>query len=356
MGAFSSCNSMCVGILFFCIVKDIGMKKNVIIFCFGIIFGAVLFWVVSRLIQLNGDSVVQCTPNYREIRESGYEYIQPLLECDVDQRSDKYESLRVDLEQILRSLDVNTDSSIYFRDLNSGLWVGINENQSFAPASMAKMYVFLAAFKKQSASHGFFDEEFVYRNQFIKQRNLDEEEHKDVILVEGEKYTVSDLLVKMIVYSDNESYWSLHYLLNKKYPGFLNELKSGLLVGDNGLVSLKNFSHMFRLLYNSTYLPREESQAAIQLLTQTSFKDGLVAGVPESVKVASKFGFYDPDPQLKEPYRFNHCGIVYHSTNPYLLCLSIPSTSLDDFRESMKQAEDISSAVFTWVDTHEVTM
>lgn len=353
IGVFGRCFFSKLGIVFQCIVNVIFMKKLFASFLSGVCVGGLILYGFSGYLRKEEDvGAAYCSPNYREVRESGYEYIQPLLECDADQRAEPYEALRRDLQANLSSLDIHEDTSMYFRDLKTGMWVGINEDQVIPPASMSKMYVFLAAYKKESIEPGFFDEEFVYRNQFINQRNLDTEEYRDHILVEGETYTIKDLLERMILYSDNEAFWAVNYLLNKKYPGYMDEMSSGLLVGEDGYVSLKNFSNMFRLLYNATYLPKEESEAALTLLTKTSFTEGIVAGVPESVKVASKFGFFNPEPGIGELYRFNHCGIVYHSSRPYLLCLSIPSDTLDDFRESMKQAEDISVAVYKWVDTH----
>jgi len=39
------------------------------------------------------------------------------------------------------------DGSVYFRDLNNGMWFGINEGVFYRPASMLKVPVMIAYFK-----------------------------------------------------------------------------------------------------------------------------------------------------------------------------------------------------------------
>ncbi|MDO8560151.1 MAG: serine hydrolase [bacterium] len=55
-------------------------------------------------------------------------------------------------------------------------------------------------------------------------------------------------------------------------------------------MSVKDYASFFRILYNASYLNREQSERALGLMTKTRFRDGIIAGVPAGRPVAHKFG------------------------------------------------------------------
>lgn len=85
-------------------------------------------------------------------------------------------------------------------------------------------------------------------------------------------------------------------------------------------IEVKQYSSIFLQLYNSSFFDtKESSEQALELLSQSTFDKGLVAGVPKGTVVAHKFGersdFTDGIRQLHD------CGIVYFPGSPYLLCV-----------------------------------
>ena len=81
-----------------------------------------------------------------------------------------------------------------------------------------------------------------------------------------------------------------------------------------------------------------------EALAQSDFNDGLRRGVPSSIAVAHKFG----ERFLESGERHLHdCGIIYHPTNPYLLCVMTRGT---DFDALSALIGDISKEVFTAID------
>jgi len=72
------------------------------------------------------------------------------------------------------------------------------------------------------------------------------------------------------------------------------------------------------VLYNATYLDRDLSEKALELLANSNFKLGLRAGVSPTVTVADKYGERTAfDPQGNVQYRELHdCGIVYDQNGP----------------------------------------
>jgi beta-lactamase class A len=92
-----------------------------------------------------------------------------------------------------------------------------------------------------------------------------------------------------------------------------NEVK-----GKYDSISVHGYSGFLRILYNASFLNKEMSEKALQIMSLQNFPYGLNAGVPKGTKVASKFGeFNDKDnPDVIQLHEF---GIVYHPKGPYIL-------------------------------------
>jgi len=88
-----------------------------------------------------------------------------------------------------------------------------------------------------------------------------------------------------------------------------------------------------RILYNSSYLNFEMSNKALMLLTQTDFPNGLVAGVPDSVVVAHKFG----EQKNGDEQQLHDCGIVYYQENPYILCVMTKGYEIPELASIIKE-------------------
>ncbi len=76
------------------------------------------------------------------------------------------------------------------------------------------------------------------------------------------------------------------------------------------------------------------SQYALELLSETTFSDGIVAGVPGGTRVAHKFGFRQPS---EAESQLHDCGIVYHPLATYILCVMTSGT------DARQEAEGIAA-------------
>ncbi len=159
----------------------------------------------------------------------------------------------------------------------------------------------------------------------------------------------------MIIYSDNVSYWLLQKYLSEKYP---NRFVENETMKDMGLMSprspveetitVREYSSLFRQLYNASYLSPKMSEEALKLLTRTKFTSGLVAGVPSGVKIAHKFGELGlPNGQRQ----LHDCGIIYYPGNPYLLCVM---TKGSDSNMLAAIIQSISARVYKEVDSRKI--
>jgi beta-lactamase class A len=119
---------------------------------------------------------------------------------------------------------------------------------------------------------------------------------------------------------------------------------------DSDTLSPKTFMRFFRILYNASYLWRGNSQRALEMLSNTEFKDGLAAGVPSGTTVAHKFGertvnILNAQTQKStvQKSELHDCGIVYYPESPYGICVM---TEGSDFSHMKSAIADISRITY----------
>ncbi len=298
------------------------------------------------------------TANAMVRQKTDYAFISPLLACGFSENkpSRAYKVLETAIEGVLdtkKSADNASDASVYFRDLTTGNWTGINENIQYTPASLLKIPVMIAYFKAAETNANLLPHQIEYRGDFNE--NGQQIIKPSEVLVIGKLYTVEELIKRMIVDSDNNAE---DLLLNYIDQDYLVEVFSDLSLNPhvfsentNGqVVSAKSFSFVFRILYNATYLDKDMSEKALGLLTQASFDKGITAGVPSDIKVAHKFGerTYASQVGTLISRELHECGIVYAPSKPYLLCVM---TKGSDFTKSEDLIASISNIVYNTV-TH----
>ncbi len=239
--------------------------------------------------------------------------------------------------------------SVYFRDLDNGPWFGIEESEEFYPASLLKIPILIATLDYAQANPGFLEREVMYTDIF---EPADDNAPAGQRIETGTAYSVHEVLRRMVAYSDNRSKQLILRTLLEAGDGtdlLVTTLgRIGILPANGDLsspIGVKSYASLFRLLYNSSYLNREYSQLALTLLAESTFTQGIVAGLPPGNKVAHKFGIAD----RPEGQQLHDCGIIYHPTSPYLLCIM---TRNDDQEQNAHVIAEISKLVFDEVTAH----
>lgn len=285
----------------------------------------------------------QVPPPTHALRETGYEFINPILLCNLDSSIPQNENAA--LEKTLQdyiSRSASKDVGVYYLKPGAGKWAGINENESFSPASMLKVPIMTAVLRDAEEHPDVLSKKFVYDGS--TDNNAQEDIKPAHPLLPG-SYTIKELLQSMIGDSDNNA---TGILAGSLTPDEFNNIYSDLGIaapsvnGPIDFMSPKSFTLFLRLLYNATYLSRDDSQMALKLMSQSDFPQGLRAGVPAGVTVASKFGERSTGdaPNAKE---LHDCGIVYASSGPYFLCVM---TRGSDFSALAAEIAGISKLVF----------
>lgn len=258
-------------------------------------------------------------------RQTGYHLINPLLECEVAgdgvyaELRPFREELTTFVEKMLRNGDA-AHISVYFRDLNNGPWMGINEKELFAPSSLLKVPLLFSVLEQSERDPSFMQKKMVYSAEFdlTSSQNV----KPSHVLQRGSSYTISNLLDRTIIESDNTAAKLLTLAVDsdlffRPYES-LGLQKPNTAEGEYYL-RVKDYATFFRVLYNASYLSRAQSERALELLSRSTYARGLVQGVPKGVTVAHKLG----ERKLSNTgeLQLHDCGIVYHPKKPYLLCI-----------------------------------
>jgi beta-lactamase class A len=246
-----------------------------------------------------------------------------------------------------------SEVSVYFRDLSYGPTFGIGEQARFVPASLLKLPLLITYLGLAEENPSLLQKKVSYTNTGNVAIPAQTEGAEIPMLQEHRPYTIDDLLSRMIIYSDNVSYWVLDdYLATvfpHKNPLTLTMVELGLVNPNNpneNTMTVKAYASLFRQLYNSSYLSPASSEKALALLSKSTYKKGLVAGVPEGVRVAHKFGERSSADSGEK--QLHDCGIVYYADNPYLLCVMTRGKELDALSDVVK---GVSERVYKEVDS-----
>ena len=121
-------------------------------------------------------------------------------------------------------------------------------------------------------------------------------------------------------------------------------------------ITARQYSIFLRILYNATYLDEVDSEKALSLMSQSTFVDGMVAGVPSGVTVAQKYGErIDTDSSDNAAaVELHNCGIVYDQPSPFVLCVMTKApiqTGVDVEKQSAGVIKDITRLVYNYINT-----
>ena len=276
-----------------------------------------------------------------------FKLVDPLIAYETPEATPllEYASLKQKVRGIIAhatTTKIASDVSVYYRDFNSGRWIAIRRNVMYYPASLLKIPVMIAYFRRAESESSILNAKVTYKGE-SSENTFEAPSH----LVVGRSYSIRELIEHMIVDSDNGATYTL---LAKIDTGLLSEVYTDLGIKDPGgdsanyEISAKTYALFFRILYNATYLSPAASEQALEMLSRTTYKDGLVAGVPQGVEVAHKYGEHIlTEGGTATGVELHDCGIVYRPSRPYLLCVM---TSAKDIASATTIIASISKTIY----------
>lgn len=322
------------------ISKIVFNKKFLIITNIGLVFLVIILFIFINTKHPNKNIILRDKDNI-------FKLTNPILDCEyIDQENEttlSYVNVNDKVNSLKDKYGVN-DVSLYFRDLNNGPWIGINEKATFSPASLLKTPVVMALFKYAETKP-----EILNKQIFIKESDIVKNSNQNIVfpgLVKNTNYTLFNIAESVIENSDNAG---VGIILNNIPVNYISNVFNSIGVPykdttDEVNLRVKDYASFFRVLFNSSYLSREMSEKVLEILSKSKYKDGIVAGVPSGVTVAHKFG----ERVVDDTYQLHDCGIVYYPNNPYILCIM---TKGDNFIRQQGIIQELSRYIYTEVDT-----
>lgn len=308
----------------------ISVILNTLLFC---IIGVFVFLFFFPLHKTDWD----------DIREkSNYTFVNPLLECNDSwyrfyNSSPLENTLEEYIEEQIQNEKINA-ISYYVRLLRNGSTFGYDQTTEFAPASLIKIPLAIALFKNIEKS----DLETRYKISYEiigVERNFWHD-----ILVTGQEYSLREIIEAMLVYSDNIAVAAVIQILGEdKIYQVYDQLWLQKIDLDDVLsvnITAKDYSTFFRVLYNASFISRDDSEYILSLLSQSDFKEGIRSTIPWNILVANKFW---EKAGIEDEKQLHDCGIVYYPNNPYIVCIMTKGT---DFNSQLWIIQHISEQIF----------
>ena len=251
------------------------------------------------------------------IRAKDYKYTRPLYAFDMDEESENLISIKDTLNQyILQNKEAGSlfDASVYLRNMETGEYITINNNMQYHPGSLIKVPMLIYYLKEAESNPNILDQKLNLSGNGREIRQT----YNNKQIEYNKPYSIRDLLKYMAAYSDNRATMLLN--MHCQIPKFKKVFSDlGLpepdITDTNYAMTVREYSVFMRVLYNATYLNAEHSDYALELLTESSFQDGIVNKLPGNVSVAHKFGEMVKD-QKRE---LHESGIIYCDNQPYML-------------------------------------
>lgn len=282
--------------------------------------------------------------------DANHPLIHPLLAYHIPSASDQ-QSFRDLQNSINRLVDKKksggeiTSFSIFVKELETGRWIGIDEYREYPPASLMKVALMVAHFKKSEQDKDLLNRKLLFSKEFYNFTYPKPYAVSTKLEVDA-SYSVQELINRMIIDSDNGAMTLLMANIESTYlESVFKDLGIHSPTEGAYVISPLDYSLFFRILYNATYLNKDMSEKALRLLTQTTFVDGLVAGVPEGTAVAHKFGENITLDNAKKITAFElyDCGIVYYKPSPYFLCIMTEGPQKDSLQHTIR---DVSKLIY----------
>jgi beta-lactamase class A len=289
------------------------------------------------------------TPDvWREEREQSthYTFISPLLSCDAAELSNTTTGTLKNLRSALQGLITQRQSrgevvraAVYVRELNDGVWLGINERDEFTPGSLLKVPAVMSLYKyAQEKDPGILARHFEFGGG---DTNVPQHYPPREVLMPNTVYSVEDIVGRALKYSDNNAAALIAQSIDVEYlfDAYRDLGLTTPVLGHDYLIRVKDYAAFFRLLFNATYISRDASEHVLQILSQSSFTKGIVAGVPAGTIVAHKFGEREVDGSTQQ---LHDCGIVY-AKNPYIICVFSQGPSFEALEQFI---QDVSRTTY----------
>jgi beta-lactamase class A len=263
------------------------------------------------------------------VRDNSPTLTKPFLFADVSCESDALQSLKQDLTTYIDGEKASgkiSRASVYYKELNSLHWTSANVDEIYYPGSMMKVPLLLTVLKQAQRDKSLLERKIQFQSAtkltvFVPVQNP---------MQVGNFYSVQELLERMILHSDNDATSLLFTVYNKElYDELFMKLSIPIQPAEDVYyrISPSDMAKFFRVLYNASFLSSLYSEYALDLLTKSDFKQGILQGIPSGTKVAHKFGERFTTGDL---IQLHETAIVYRGSSAFAICVMTEGKKLED--------------------------
>ena len=283
-------------------------------------------------------SIASC--NLKRINVQGYKFVKPVLLLEADCEASDLYPLKNELEGIISNFQTKeliTNASVFIFDMNRSEWTGVNTEMQFQPGSLIKVPLAISVMKKLEEKKIKLTEKITANTTLNVHQTFNSNS-----IVSGNTYTIEDLLKYSLAFSDN----SATQLLNSYVD--LNQFKKvftdlGIAepnVADlNYTISAKDYTKFIRVLYNGGYVHRQHSEKILELMHESSFKEGILASISKDAIASTKFG----ESKKGNLHQIHETGVVYVNNTAYVITIM---TEGKDVMKLPSVVKEISKTVF----------
>lgn len=270
--------------------------------------------------SLRAITTPNCPIELVRVSSTTNEYVAPLMFADLSCSSPELDSLKSKVSGLLNEKKKSgtiDQASVYVKSLRSGLWFEVNGTQQYEPGSMMKIAILMTYLKKSETDPSILDKQLTLVNSFSGNTGLNQIRTSAPLQV-NKSYSVANLVEEMVVNSDNDATQLLINHIDKElFSRVMGDISGRTpdINDPNYSLSVMEYNRYLRVLYNASYLNRDNSIYALKLLSKTNFKGGLTKDLPSGINVAHKFG----ERPSENSFNFHEGGIVYLKGNPYAI-------------------------------------
>jgi beta-lactamase class A len=269
------------------------------------ITGAQVPTPISNESVAHAPTAVPCA--YTIARVRGFHHVRPVLYSEPMCESPRFQGMRNVVDSLVKRMTADgrvVAASVYVRDFNKAEWTWCNGDERYDPGSMLKLAVLITWLSMIDEDPTLMER----RLECPRMRAADG----------GRTFTAARLMELMMVEADAGATAELsHRLSADRYARTFQDL--GLPVPDRDAttyrMNVRDYSVFMKALYNSSYLSPGRSEYAMELMTRSESRSGLVAGLPAGTDVAHGSG----ETGDRSEKQLHETGVVYMDGYPYLI-------------------------------------
>lgn len=228
---------------------------------------------------------------------------------------------------------------IYMEYLNTGANISINQEERFWPASLSKLPTAFVVMKKVEEGDWKLSNELILYEE-------DKDDRYGSLYKEktGSRFTIEFLLKELLKNSDNTAHKIIvRNLQGDEYTALLEALGMEALFDNNYNITAKEYSRLFRALYNASYLSREHSEYLLSLMAETQFTKYIAKPLPKEILFSHKIG----EEQVEKV--FLDSGIVYIPNRPYLITVMVSVQDGNGEETAQKIMHKLSKTAYEYI-------